>query len=142
MEEAMQDSIEHPAEIVPVPAAARDGTSCTLEQYEAMYRRSVEDPDGFWAEQAARLDWFRAPTRIAEWSYDPVDIKWFSDGQLNICHNALDRHVAAGKGDVTALIFEPDNPQGTARKLTYAELLAETIRRMAFGESVSSLYVD
>ena len=128
MEEAMQDSIEHPAEIVPVPAAARDGTRCTLEQYDAMYRRSVEDPDGFWAEQAARLDWFRAPTRIAEWSYDPVDIKWFSDGQLNICHNALDRHVAAGKGDVTALIFEPDNPQGTARKLTYAELLAETIR--------------
>ncbi|OCC22453.1 acetate--CoA ligase [Croceicoccus estronivorus] len=124
----MQDTIEHPAEIVPVPAGARDGTSCTLEQYKDMYRRSVEDSDGFWAEQAERLEWFRKPTRIAEWSYDPVDIKWFADGQLNICHNALDRHVAAGKGDVTALIFEPDDPNGTVRKLTYSELLAETIR--------------
>ena len=124
----MQDTIEHPAEIVPVPAAAREGTNCTLEQYEAMYRRSVEDTDAFWAEQAQRLDWFRAPTRIAEWSYDPVDIKWYADGQLNICHNALDRHVAAGKGDVTALIFEPDSPDGEVRKLTYAQLLAETIR--------------
>ena len=68
------------------------------------------------------------PTRIGEWSYDPVDIKWYADGQLNICHNALDRHVAAGKGDVTALIFEPDSPDGEVRKLTYAELLTETIR--------------
>jgi acetyl-CoA synthetase len=128
MGETMQDTIEHPAEIVPVPAAAREGANCTLEQYTAMYRRSVEEPDAFWAEQAERLDWFRAPTRIAEWSYDPVDIKWYADGQLNICHNALDRHVAAGKGDVTALIFEPDSPNGEVRKLTYAQLLAETVR--------------
>jgi acetyl-CoA synthetase len=128
MEEAMQDSIEHPAEIVPVPAAAREGTHCTLEQYNAMYRRSVDDADGFWAEQAARLDWFRAPSTITNWTFAPADIKWYEDGQINICHNALDRHVAAGKGDVTALIFEPDDPNGTVRKLTYAELLAETIR--------------
>ena len=128
MEEAMQDSIEHPAEIVPVPAAAREGTYCTLEQYNAMYRRSVDDADGFWAEQAARLDWFRAPSTITNWTFAPADIKWYEDGQINICHNALDRHVAAGKGDVTALIFEPDDPNGTVRKLTYAELLAETIR--------------
>lgn len=124
----MQDTIEHPADIVPVPAGARNGASCTLEQYQEMYRRSVEDSDNFWAEQAARLDWFKTPGRIAEWSYDPVDIKWFADGQLNICHNALDRHVAAGKGDVTALIFEPDDPNGQVRTLTYAQLLAETIR--------------
>ncbi len=124
----MQDTIEHPAEIVPVPATAREGTNCTLEQYTAMYRRSLEDADAFWAEQAERLDWVRTPTRIGEWSYDPVDIKWYADGQLNICHNALDRHVAAGKGDVTALIFEPDSPDGEVRKLTYAELLTETIR--------------
>ena len=48
----MQDTIEHPAEIVPVPAAAREGTNCTLEQYTQMYRRSVEDADAFWAESA------------------------------------------------------------------------------------------
>ena len=128
MEDAMQDAIEHHAEIVPVPTGARDGTNCTLEQYNTMYRRSMDDPDGFWTEQADRLDWFRAPTRIGEWNFAPVDIKWYTDGQLNICHNALDRHVAAGKGDVTALIFEPDDPNGAVRKLTYAELLAETIR--------------
>ncbi|MEZ5696143.1 MAG: acetate--CoA ligase [Sphingomonadaceae bacterium] len=118
----------HDHDTVAVPTSALSGTHCTLEQYEALYARSLEDSDGFWAEQAQRLEWFRAPTQVADWSYDPVDIKWFADGQINICHNAVDRHVAAGKGDKTALIFEPDAPDGETRSLTYAELLAEVIR--------------
>ncbi|AKM09207.1 acetate--CoA ligase [Croceicoccus naphthovorans] len=124
----MQETIDRQAEVVTVPESAKQGTHCTLADYQAMYQRSIDDSDGFWADQASRLDWFRAPTTIADWSFDPVDIKWFTDGQLNICHNALDRHVAAGKGDVTALIFEPDSPDTPVRKITYAELLAETIK--------------
>jgi acetyl-CoA synthetase len=124
----MQDTIERQGERVSVPAGATDGTRCNAAQYEELYRRSIDDPDGFWMEQARRLDWMQEPTRVADWSYDPVDIKWFADGQLNICYNALDRHVAAGRGDVTALIFEPDDPNGAVRRLTYAELLAETVR--------------
>ncbi len=107
------------------PAAA---THCTADQYAALYARSIADPDGFWAEQAARLDWTRAPSRICEAAFAPVDIKWFADGELNICYNAVDRHVAAGHGDRTALIFEADDPAAPARSLTYAELKREVAR--------------
>ncbi|NNC60427.1 MAG: acetate--CoA ligase [Erythrobacter sp.] len=114
-------------ERVPLPASAAKGTSCTHEQYDAMYARSIEDSDAFWAEQAERLDWFEQPTRIGNWSFDPVDIRWFEDGALNICHNAVDRHVEAGRGDRTAIIFEPDDPSGDVRTLTYAELQGEIV---------------
>ena len=110
------------------PASASVGTSCTAEQYDAMYARSVDDPDGFWADQAARLEWFQQPTKVTDWSFDPVDIKWFTDGKINICHNAVDRHVAAGNGDRVALIFEPDSPEDPTRTITYAQLQAEVIR--------------
>ncbi|WP_369025986.1 acetate--CoA ligase [Qipengyuania sp. RANM35] len=118
----------HDDEWVKRPADASDGTTCTAADYERMYAQSVDDADGFWAEQAARLDWIEKPTRIAGWSYDPVDIKWFEDGKLNICHNAVDRHVDAGNGDRVALIFESDSPDGEGRTITYAELKAEVVR--------------
>jgi acetyl-CoA synthetase len=108
--------------------ASQQATHCTAEQYDAMYARSIEDPDAFWLEQAQRLDWSKAPTKGGEWSYDPVNIKWFADGTLNLCHNAVDRHVAAGRGDTTALIFEPDDPATPGRSLTYRELHAEVVQ--------------
>ena len=102
-------------------------THCVAEQYADMYRRSIEDPDGFWLEQAQRLDWYRVPTRGGEWSWDPVDIKWFADGSLNLCHNAVDRHLEV-RGDDTAIIFEPDDPSGDGRTLSYRELHREVVR--------------
>ena len=102
-------------------------THCTPEQYAAMYRASVETPDAFWLEQAQRLDWAKAPTVGGDWAYDPVAIKWFEDGALNLCHNAVDRHLA-DHADRTALIFEPDDPATPSRKLTYGELHAEVVR--------------
>ena len=110
------------------PAAAIEGANCTLDDYNTLYARSIEDSDQFWAEQAERLDWFTKPSIIANWSFDQVAIKWFEDGVLNICHNAVDRHVEAGNGDTVALIFEPDDPEGEVRRITYAELQAEVIR--------------
>ena len=83
-----------------------DKTNCTAAQYQADYARSLSDPDGFWREQAKRLDWIDRPTKGGEWSFDPVEIKWFVDGTLNLCHNAVDRHLADNSGK-TALIFEP-----------------------------------
>ncbi len=115
------------SEFVKRPASQR-ATHCTAEQYDAMYARSIEDPDAFWLEQAQRLDWNKVPTKGGEWSYDPVDIKWFADGTLNLCHDAVDRHVAAGRGDTTALIFEPDDPATPGRSLTYRELHAEVVQ--------------
>ncbi len=69
----------------------------------------------------------RAPTKGGDWSYDPVEISWFADGTLNLCHNAVDRHLAS-RGDDTALIFEPDDPQTPGRTLTYRELHGEVLR--------------
>ncbi|WP_373490997.1 acetate--CoA ligase [Parasphingorhabdus sp.] len=103
-------------------------THCSAADYDRLYRESIDDPDSFWSRQAERLDWDKAPQTIANWSYDPVSIKWYEDGVLNICHNAVDRHVAAGKGDVTALIFEPDDPGSAGRTISYAELQAEVIK--------------
>ncbi|GAA4810716.1 acetate--CoA ligase [Sphingosinicella ginsenosidimutans] len=113
------------AERIPVPAA-REGTHCTAAQYEELYRRSIDDPDGFWAEEARRLDWFTAPTRIADWSYDPVAIRWFEDGVLNLCHNCVDRHLPERADDV-AILWEGDEP-GNVRTLTFRELHAEVVR--------------
>jgi acetyl-CoA synthetase len=110
--------------------AAQQGASCTAAQYGDAYARSIADPDAFWREEASRLDWMREPETIADWSFDPVDIRWYSDGRLNLCYNAVDRHVEAGRGDQVALIFEPDDPEGDVRHITYAQLQRE-VSRMA-----------
>ncbi len=125
----MSDQAAPPSEpFVPVPEAAAADTHCTAADYDRLYAQSIADPDAFWAEQAKRVDWIVPPTRIGNWSFDPVSIKWYEDGQLNICHNALDRHVAAGHGDRTAIIFEPDSPDAPSRIISYASLLGDVIR--------------
>ena len=112
----------------PVPQSAAENTHCTADEYDRMYAESVQNPDAFWAEQAKRIDWMQPPTKIGNWSYDPVLIKWYEDGVLNLCHNAVDRHVAAGNGERIAFIFEPDDIDKDARRVSYAELMAEVIR--------------
>jgi acetyl-CoA synthetase len=99
---------------------------CDSGQYESLYRRSLADPDGFWAEQAERIDWFQKPSIIENWSFDPVDIRWFEDGILNLCHNCIDRHLP-DRADQTALIWEADEP-GVTKRLSYGELHAEVVR--------------
>ncbi len=114
------------SEPIPPPEAAVRETHCTAEQYERLYRQSLDDPDGFWAGQARRIDWVKAPERIADWSFDPLEIKWFEDGVLNLCHNCVDRHLAARSADV-AIVWEGDEP-GVTRTLTFGELHAEVVR--------------
>ncbi|MDQ8754712.1 acetate--CoA ligase [Sphingosinicella sp. LHD-64] len=108
------------------PAAATADTHATATDYAVLYQRSLKDPDGFWAEQAQRIDWDTAPTRIVNWSYDPLEIKWFEDGVLNLCHNCVDRHLPARFAD-TAIIWEGDEP-GTVRRVSYGELHADVVR--------------
>jgi acetyl-CoA synthetase len=114
----------------PIPETAARNTQCSAADYDRMYAQSISAPDAFWADQAKRIDWFTPPTKIGNWSFDPVSIKWYEDGVLNLCHNAVDRHVAAGKGDAIAFIFEPDDPAKDARRVSYSELLTE-VKRMA-----------
>jgi len=102
-------------------------THCVAEQYQEMYKASVEDPDTFWLGLAQRLDWIKSPTKGGEWSFDPAQISWFADGTLNLCYNAVDRQLET-RADQTAIIFEPDDPATPGRSLTYRELHAEVIR--------------
>lgn len=114
----------------PIPETAARNTQCSAADYDLMYAQSISAPDAFWAEQAKRIDWFTPPTKVGNWSFNPVSIKWYEDGVLNLCHNAVDRHVAAGKGDAIAFIFEPDDPAKDARRVSYSDLLTE-VKRMA-----------
>lgn len=92
------------------------------EAYRAAWRQSVDNREGFWLEAAAAIDWVHAPSR----AWDEA-CGWFPGASLNTCHNCLDRHVAAGRGEAAALIY--DSPvTGTVRQWTYAELLEETGR--------------
>jgi len=93
-----------------------------------MYARSVKDPNGFWGEQAKRIDWIKPFSKVKNTSYDPsnVSIKWFEDGTLNVCHNCVDRHLAK-RGDQTAILWEGDDPKDD-KKLTYKQLHAEVCR--------------
>ncbi|PAU76194.1 acetate--CoA ligase [Halomonas salipaludis] len=96
------------------------------EKYLAMYQQSVDAPDAFWAEQAKRLDWIKAPTKIKNTSYasDNVDIRWYEDGTLNASANCLDRHLAT-RGDQPSIIWEGDDPN-LSKTITYRELHART----------------
>jgi propionyl-CoA synthetase len=92
--------------------------------YESVFRASVDDPEAFWLGAARAIDWQTAPTKALD--ARPPFYSWFPDG-LNICANALDRHVEAGNGDRAALIY--DSPvTGTKRTYTYAQLLDEVAR--------------
>jgi acetate--CoA ligase len=104
-------------------AAAIARTHTTAEQYDALYQRSIQDPEGFWAEQAKRLDWVKFPTKIKNTSfeYPNVSIKWFEDGVLNVAANCIDRHLAE-RGDDIAIIWEPDNPADQPEYITYRKL--------------------
>jgi len=97
-----------------------------MASYDETYRRSLEDPEGFWGEAAAAIDWTKAPETVLDDSRSPFT-RWFPDGELNTSYNALDRHVEAGDGDRTALIY--DSPvTDTVRRYTYAEALDEVAR--------------
>ena len=97
-----------------------------MGRYEDVYRRSLTDPAGFWAEAARGVDWYTEPETILDDSNPPF-YRWFRGGTLNTCHNALDRHADGGRGDQTALIY--DSPvTGTKRAYTYNQLRAETAR--------------
>ncbi len=110
---------------IPPPAAFAGASHADAKAYETLYRRSLADPDAFWADQALRIDWTRPPTIAGNWSFDPVEIKWFEDGILNLCHNCVDRHIEA-RADTVAILFEGDEP-GTGRSLTYGDLYREVV---------------
>ena len=102
----------------------------SLEQYEEMYQRSIQDPDGFWGEQAEQFFWQKKWDTVRAFNFarskGTVDIKWFAGGQTNITYNCLDRHLDT-RGDQPALIWEGNEP-GEDRTLTYRQVYEETTK--------------
>lgn len=113
--------------LFPVPESWAKSAWIDNDVYRRMYEQSISDPEGFWGEQAGRLDWFQPWMKVKEGSFDgDVRIRWFSGGKLNVSYNCLDRHLA-GRGDQIALLWEGDDP-AVSRSLTYRRLHEEVCR--------------
>jgi acetyl-CoA synthetase len=105
-----------------VPAAFAAKARIKHDDYQRLYKESIEDPEGFWGRMGQRVDWFKPYGRVKDVSFDLEDfrIRWFQDGQLNVSVNCLDRQLAR-RGDKTALLWEGDDP-GESVHITYREL--------------------
>ncbi len=116
------------SELFPVPDAIAKSAWADAAKYEDMYKRSVEDPEGFWSEHGKRIDWIKPFTKVKDVTFGPgeVSIKWFYDGTLNASANCLDRHLAT-RGDQTAILWEGDDPNDS-KAITYKELHEQVCR--------------
>jgi acetyl-CoA synthetase len=92
-----------------------------FEEYTREYASSVKDPEGFWADKANGFVWRKKWDKVLEWNFREPDVKWFINGKLNITENCLDRHLQ-NKGDLAAIIWEPNDPSEENITLTYKEL--------------------
>ncbi|MFQ6114832.1 MAG: acetate--CoA ligase [bacterium] len=106
----------------PSPNFSKKAHIKSMEQYRELYKESVEDPDSFWGRVAERLHWYKKWDKVVSYDFVKANITWFEGGTLNVSYNCLDRHVQAGDGDKTALIWESNDP-GQSKRFTYAQLL-------------------
>jgi len=113
--------------VYPVPEAFAENAHINNELYEAMYQRSIEDPEGFWAEQAQEfVSWSKPWDKVLDWDFHKGNIRWFDGGKLNVSYNCLDRQLDT-RGDQVAIIWEGDDPS-VDRKITYRELYEEVCK--------------
>src|SRR5665213_1491825 len=118
-------SLLHELRVIPPPEEfASKAHIRSLEEYEALYRRSVENPEEFWAAAASELHWFEPWTKVLEWS-EPW-AKWFVGGKMNLAYNCLDLQVERGRGGKTAILWEGES--GEVRKFTFQQLLDQVQR--------------
>jgi acetyl-CoA synthetase len=99
----------------------------SISQYEEMYKRSVEDPEGFWAEMAEKyITWYKKWDKVLEYDFHKPEIKWFSGGKLNTSYNCIDRHLESERRNKAAIIWEADD--GSYKSYTYQQLSYEVNR--------------
>ncbi len=121
----------------PVPAEVAKAAYIDDAKYQEMYKRSIDDPEGFWAEQADEfLHWFKKWDKVMDYDYHKAEIKWFEGGKLNVSYNCLDRHLDTRR-DQIAIIWEGDDPT-VDRSITYRELHEEVCK---FANGLKSLGV-
>jgi acetyl-CoA synthetase len=99
----------------------------SFEEYTRQYKRSVESPEEFWAEIASDFKWRKKWDKVLQWDFNKPEVKWFLGGKLNITENCLDRHLP-GRAKQTAIIWEPNDPKGSAQHITYEQLHREVCR--------------
>src|SRR6185312_15210796 len=120
-------SVLHETRVFPPPEAfARQAHISAMDQYEALWNRAKDDPEGFWAEQAQALHWDKPWDKVLEWN--PPFAKWFVNAQTNVSYNCLDRQIELGRGDKAALLWEGEPESGRAgsggavHRITYRQL--------------------
>ncbi len=113
--------------IYPPPEFSKKARIKSMDQFRALYDRSISNPDGFWAEQAERITWFKKWDKVSKWDFNTAKIEWFTGGKLNASVNCLDRHLAGPRRNKAALVWEGDSPE-ESRTLTYADVHRETCR--------------
>jgi len=113
--------------IYPPPEFSKKARIKSLDQYRALYDRSISNSDGFWAEQAERITWFKKWDKVSKWDFNTAKIEWFIGGKLNASVNCLDRHLTGPRRNKAALVWEGDSPE-ESRTLTYADVHRETCK--------------
>ncbi len=108
----------------PTQNASKNAHIPSFDRYDEIYKRSIEDPENFWAETAQRIHWIRPWDTVRNFDFVQGRIEWFSGGKLNACYNCIDRHIENGHGDETAIIWEGNDPN-KSRKFSYNELLRD-----------------
>jgi len=108
----------------PSKSLSKNAHVSTLEEYNKIYKDSIQDPDLFWANTAERLDWIEPWEKVRSFDFVKGNIQWFIGGKLNASINCIDRHINNGYGDEIAIIWEGNDPN-QSRKFTYNDLLKE-----------------
>ncbi len=130
-EQSMESLLKEHRTFAPPDSVQANAWVSSVEQYDEMWRRSIEEPDAFWLEQAKSLTWFREPTRSLEWTWDTqgrrIEHTWFADGQLNISVNCLDRHLGTARENKTALLWQGEREDDVLH-LTYRDVYDRVCR--------------
>ncbi len=126
------DSLMTESRTFPPPAEVKKNAYISsIKQYNQMWKRSIDDPDGFWLEQAQSLHWFKKPTKVLEYTWDTksrtIEHTWFADGKLNVSYNCLDRHLGTPTARKTALLWQGE-AEDAVKKFTYEQLHKEVCK--------------
>ena len=122
----------------PTQTASKNAHIPSLDLYEEIYKRSITNPENFWAETAQRIHWIKSWDTVQNFDFVQGRIEWFSGGKLNACYNCIDRHIENGHGDETAIIWEGNDPK-QSRKFSYSELLRDVSQ---FANALKSMGVE
>ena len=123
---SIENLLDEQRQFPPLEPIASEAHITNFEQYKMMWERSIKDPSGFWGEIAEEFEWYKKWDEVASWDFVNGQIKWFDGAQLNVSVNCIDRHIAAGRGEDSAISFEADD--GDSYTYTFNQVLEQVSR--------------